>query len=229
MQQLKSISEVCGQLGTTSRTVRYYEQLGLITTVQDGRNTPRRLDEKNIERLRKILFLRRLGLSLKDIGGIIASDSSAAELIRDKRAGIYAEIAELRSRIRLLEEVMAVTENGGDIYAVNPQMPYSDKHAENEAKADKLTQSLLDRNFDCFTAHSSQRMKELLPANILEKIWNDTISPCGRFVKLSKKQVEANTVTQFLQFEKLGLSVRFVFHDGLLSGLWFDYYYQEEN
>ena len=72
-------------IGITSRTIRYYEQLGLITTVRESSNAPRRLDEENIERLRKIRFLRKLGLGLDEIAETIGSDEKATELIKRKK------------------------------------------------------------------------------------------------------------------------------------------------
>ncbi len=67
MQETKHISEVCKLLGTTSRTIRYYEQLGLIHSTRETPSAPRRLDADNIEQLRRILFLRKIGLSLDEI------------------------------------------------------------------------------------------------------------------------------------------------------------------
>ena len=67
MQEFITINEVCKMLGTTSRTIRYYEQCGLLRTTRTVKSAPRRLDSESIERLRKILFLRKLGLSLDEI------------------------------------------------------------------------------------------------------------------------------------------------------------------
>ena len=61
MSELKCIKEVCKMLDMTPRTIWYYEQRGLVKTVRESKTALRRLDADNIERLRKIRFLRRLG------------------------------------------------------------------------------------------------------------------------------------------------------------------------
>ena len=76
MDDMKSITEVCRLLGITSRTIRYYEQLGLIKTVRKSNTAPRQLDTETIERLRRICFLRKLSMGLDDIADVIDSDES---------------------------------------------------------------------------------------------------------------------------------------------------------
>ena len=76
MYDMKSITAVCRLLGITSRTIRYYEQLGLIKTVRKSNTAPRQLDMETIERLRKICFLRKLGMGLDEIAEVINSDES---------------------------------------------------------------------------------------------------------------------------------------------------------
>ena len=54
-------------LDMTPRTIRYYEERGLVKTVRESKTAQRRLDKDNIERLRNIRFLRMIGLSLDEI------------------------------------------------------------------------------------------------------------------------------------------------------------------
>ena len=88
MEHMQSITEVCRLLDMTSRTIRCYEQLGLIKTHRISKTALRRLDEDNIERLRKIRFLRRLGMALDEIAEIVDSDEKAAECIKRKKAAM---------------------------------------------------------------------------------------------------------------------------------------------
>lgn len=224
----KPIHDVCRQLGTTSRTIRYYEQTGLIETIQKSKNTPRKLNADNIEKLQRILFLRKLGLSLKEIKSVLHSEADAAELIRNRHTAIYKEITSLRNRICLLEEVLTVAENHGDIYSLNPQMPFSEKHFSNEKQAENCIQLLLNGKYSELAASFTKKLKEVLSAEHLETVWQKTVTPCGAFQNLSKKIIKGNNVIYYLQFAQLGVTVRFVFHDGLIGGLWFDYYDMEE-
>lgn len=56
--------------GVTTRTIRYYESLGLLP-VPDRRGAHRTYDHADVARLRKIELLKDLGLSLEEIGGVL--------------------------------------------------------------------------------------------------------------------------------------------------------------
>ena len=56
MNEYKSINEVCKMLDITSRTIRYYEELGLISTIRDSKTAPRKLDSNTIVKLKKYAF-----------------------------------------------------------------------------------------------------------------------------------------------------------------------------
>ena len=55
-----SITALCRLLGTTPRTLRYYEQLGLLAPTRA--NLRRRYDRRDFQRARVILEARRVGL-----------------------------------------------------------------------------------------------------------------------------------------------------------------------
>lgn len=64
------IGDVAKRLGVSQRTIRYYEELGLITpTRTSGRF--RVYAEAEIERLKTVMLLKSLGISLEDIVALI--------------------------------------------------------------------------------------------------------------------------------------------------------------
>ncbi len=62
-----SIGEVCERLGVSARTVRYYEELGLLPGVRRRAGGRRVYGADELERLRFIQRLKALGLSLAEI------------------------------------------------------------------------------------------------------------------------------------------------------------------
>ena len=62
--ELISISQACEQLHTTARTLRFYEDQGLIESIRTGNEQKRFYDLHNLERIKLILFLRSLNLSI---------------------------------------------------------------------------------------------------------------------------------------------------------------------
>lgn len=67
MMELVKITELTNQLGITSRTLRYYEQMGLIQSVRLPFEKYRYYDSENIERVKQILVLRKMQIPIRDI------------------------------------------------------------------------------------------------------------------------------------------------------------------
>ena len=75
--ELQSISEVSRQLNVSTRTLRYYEQIGLIQPVKKDDFAYRTYDENTILRLKQIIILRKLRIPLKQITEILQSGNVA--------------------------------------------------------------------------------------------------------------------------------------------------------
>jgi DNA-binding transcriptional MerR regulator len=65
--ELIKITELTNELGMTSRTLRYYEQIGLIRSERLPFEKYRYYDRENIERIKQILVLRKMQIPVKDI------------------------------------------------------------------------------------------------------------------------------------------------------------------
>ena len=64
---LIKITDLTNQLDISSRSLRYYEQMGLIKSVRPEFEKYRYYDTENIERLRQIMVLRKMQIPIKDI------------------------------------------------------------------------------------------------------------------------------------------------------------------
>ena len=65
--QSLSISEVCEETGLSARTVRYYEEQGLLPGVRRKAGARRVYGPDELQRLRFIQHLKALGLSLAEV------------------------------------------------------------------------------------------------------------------------------------------------------------------
>jgi MerR family transcriptional regulator, repressor of the yfmOP operon len=79
-QALLRIGDVARLAGTTPRTIRYYEEIGLLTAAGDRPSGGHRnYTEADVERLREILRLKELlGLSLDELRDLIAAEDARA-------------------------------------------------------------------------------------------------------------------------------------------------------
>ena len=66
-----TISEVCQELGVTHRTVRFYEAQGLVAPKREPRR--RFYYTSDVERLRSVMRLKSVGLSLREIREVLHS------------------------------------------------------------------------------------------------------------------------------------------------------------
>lgn len=69
------IGEITSELGISHRTLHYWEGLGIINSSRAG-NDYRYYDEKNQQKIRQILILRKLRLPLKQIIMVLESDNT---------------------------------------------------------------------------------------------------------------------------------------------------------
>lgn len=222
MNKLKTINDVCKMLDMTSRTIRYYEQLGLIQTVRESKTAPRRLDEEIIEQLRKIRFLRKLGLALDEIAEIIDSDEKATEFIKLKKAAMKAEINELILRVNLLTEVIAAAEQGENIYATEQCLSLPPDHEEMRRIVGECTRLLLERRFEELHDYLDEDMRQMSP-DLFETGWNVHIKPCGKFLSIDEQSVIEDTVINRLHFEKQNLAVLIEVHAGIVTRMLLKY------
>ena len=78
-EQLR-IGDVARAVGTTPRTIRYYEQLGLLPTpASRAAGAHRTYSAEEVERLREVMRLKELlGLSLEELGTLLAAEEARA-------------------------------------------------------------------------------------------------------------------------------------------------------
>ncbi len=67
------IHELANQIGISTKTIRYYETIGLMSPPQRLANNYRHYTPAVVERLRFIASARSLGFSLSEIGAILAA------------------------------------------------------------------------------------------------------------------------------------------------------------
>jgi MerR family transcriptional regulator, repressor of the yfmOP operon len=102
------IGEVAELTGTTPRTIRYYEELGLLAPATDREPGAHRVYEQaDVERLQEVLRLRRvLGLSLEELSALSAEESARAARLREWHDGVEDPVR----RREILEEATRYVE-----------------------------------------------------------------------------------------------------------------------
>jgi DNA-binding transcriptional MerR regulator len=101
---LIKIKEVSDKYGITTKTLRYYEEMGLIQSQRTNDYAYRMYNEKTIKRLEQILILRKLNISIKDIIHIF--DTTGSEVVLDVLGKKIGDIDEEVSLLHELKEIV---------------------------------------------------------------------------------------------------------------------------
>ena len=111
--ELKGIQEVARELGVTHRTLRFYEDKGLIAPQRIG--TTRVYSKREMGRMRLILRGKRLGFSIREIGEFLdlydadpeqhAQIDALLKRVRAKREGLRQQRRAIEETIRELDEI----------------------------------------------------------------------------------------------------------------------------
>lgn len=76
MNELVKIRELSSKYNISARTLRYYEAMGLISSIRKDDYAYRLYDESAVKRLEQILILRKLNINIKDIQRVFAASGS---------------------------------------------------------------------------------------------------------------------------------------------------------
>ncbi len=101
------IGEVAERVGITTRTIRYYEELGLLGAGSGRAKGKHRVyTEADVARLQELIRLRDLlGLTLEELVALTEAEEARAELRSD-----YAETTSDRERLRIIEAAIPIVE-----------------------------------------------------------------------------------------------------------------------
>ena len=106
--ELQSISAVSRQLGISTRTLRYYEQMGLIESKRMDGYAYRMYDDGAVKRLTQILILRALRIPLREIERILKEGTAAGaiEVFTQQIGSLNEEIASLSTLREILRQLV---------------------------------------------------------------------------------------------------------------------------
>jgi MerR family transcriptional regulator, repressor of the yfmOP operon len=132
------IGEVAELTGTTPRTIRYYEEIGLLDSAPERAQGKHRVyTQADVDRVSEIIRLRDLlGLSLEQLSQLLEAESARAHL-RDE----LAHTEDPTERKRILEELL--THISGQLDLVQTRLTeLTDLAAELSDKQNKVRQKI---------------------------------------------------------------------------------------
>lgn len=223
--KLTDISEVCAKFNVTSRTLRFYEEKGLIESTRGTDSTRRQYTVVQIERIREILTLRTIGISIREIKAYLKGNVSLKEVVQLRKAEIIASVNSKMREIEMLNDTLMAIDEGEDVLgsesgqekcSISEQTEIARKCAEHIVKGE------LDKLYPFF----SKRVSEYMPIDAFKAMWRDSTTGAGEFVRIGDTIASSesdNIVFQKICFSKVNIQLKFVFRNNIIHGLWTSY------
>lgn len=119
MSRLITISEVSKAFQISTRTLRYYEQIGLLRSRKKEDYAYRAYDMETVRRLQQILFLRKLRIPLKQIQSLFedAGKAHAIALLQQNLSSLNMEITALSTVCGILSALLSHFKKAADMQA----------------------------------------------------------------------------------------------------------------
>lgn len=108
MERNYTIGQLAELSGTSARSLRFYEEAGLLAPRRDPANGYRSYGAEDVDRLQEILLLRRLGVAVRDIAPMLSgSPEERQEVLCRHLALLKAERTRLDDVIATVERTLA--------------------------------------------------------------------------------------------------------------------------
>lgn len=105
-----TIKEAEERTGLARSNIRFYEKEGLIIPLKNQSNGYREYSEQDIDDIKKIAYLRTLGISIQNIRNIIEKKISLYEVLEKQSRELDEQVVDL-NKMKVMCEKMLTTEN----------------------------------------------------------------------------------------------------------------------
>jgi DNA-binding transcriptional MerR regulator len=130
-----TIKEIAALAGVTTRTIRYYDEIGLLSPADVGDNGYRYYDQGSLLQLQQILFFRELDVPLKDIQLITSQpDFNLLQALERHRASLQNRAKRLRKLISTVDQTIATMKGEASMTAKDYFEGFDETQYEEEVK-----------------------------------------------------------------------------------------------
>jgi MerR family transcriptional regulator, thiopeptide resistance regulator len=113
----RTIQQLARLTGTTSRTLRHYDAIGLLPPTRVGANGYRYYGPDALVRLQRILLLRELGIGLPGIAEVLDRDGDEIAALETHREWLLLEQERLARRIAAVTKTIEARRGGEELMA----------------------------------------------------------------------------------------------------------------
>jgi DNA-binding transcriptional MerR regulator len=205
------IGEVAKLLGVTTKTIRYYEEIGLLDKPTRTEAGYRLYQPRHLLQFFRIKQLQGLGLSLEDIQAFLAKpeqEHSFEEILRALDAELASQIAELEARRQQIQELL--TEEPMDPLkqsgTSSPTLKLLREHLGDQMNFEEVTASYQNNLFaqlDSFlwSLPEYRKQQQDLIRRMTEhpQAWSQLAGVMVRIASLAEASIESEEVEQLVE------------------------------
>ena len=164
------ISEVAKNYNITKRTIRYYEEIGLLTNIKKNDSNYRYYNDDALKRLEQILLLRDLGFHINEINEILLSKDEDVidNMLLNRYRKLHDDINNLISLRNIISSIIRIKNQNGiqkiSIYQILKEQIYIHKKYERMFNVSQFVGDLVVVEFGVGLVESAD--------NIIENIRN---------------------------------------------------------
>lgn len=112
-----SIQQLAKLASTTSRTLRHYDEVGLVAPSRVGSNGYRYYDAGSLVRLQRVLLLRELGLGIPAIAELLEGQRDDVAALEGHRRWLETEQDRIARQLASVDDTITRIKNGEQIMA----------------------------------------------------------------------------------------------------------------
>lgn len=153
MNKLLKINEVATRYKISKRTLRYYEEIGILSSIRKDNSNYRYYDSEALSKLEQILLLKSLNFKISEIGEImISKDEEFIEnKLQDKLIKIKNEMDNLYACKNIISSIMKVKHTHGtsniNFYEIIREQVYIHKKIERRIHMKQFEEDMIILEF----------------------------------------------------------------------------------
>lgn len=222
---MTSIKAIANELNVSSRTLRYYEELKLIDSSMV--NNQRYYDNKNIDKIKLIVLLRKINLSLAEIKELLIDDSNEnfRAIINNKVLEYYDKVRKSSKELFVLKQLQ---NHISSEIQINDLIYNQVKQILNQ---DEKRTKIVKQFVEIIRKDELEKINELLDKNMnLEKLKSlfaliNEIEREEQYKVLNHFNYYSDVILLNISLDKK-YTIRFIFNnDDIIIGIWLDKVY----
>lgn len=196
-----TIKKLASLAGISTRTLRYYDQIGLLKPQKVNENNYRIYDEKNVNKLQQIMFYRALGMPLKTIKQIMEDpDFSQLTALKKQREMLQAKQTEINNLLTNIDQTIQNYQGGPKMTDEEKFQAFKTQQlADNEAK---YGSEIRAKYGEAVVKQSNQKFTEMTPDDF-QKMQQTEAKLISDLIELKKHpNLDSNLAKEVYQLHK---------------------------